>query len=466
MEFSFIELLTFIFKRRMFIVIGTIIGLSAFFVFNKYIEDPTYTAAVQLYVNANTTETSADLNSLYYAQKVVTTYINFLQTNTFYKKVIEESGLQYEPEQLRKMTQINTINDTEIFQISVVSHNPNASYRLAITMQNVAPNLIKSILNTAQISVVDPVVYPVEPSGPNIWFNTVIGGILGLFLSIFTALLWDMVNNNVKNQEDLKKKYDFPILSTIPNFSSQGKRLLSYVSKIPFIKKYLGTKSIKNNINDETSFFIVEAFNSLRTNLRFLLRHDGCKKIIITSPSPEEGKSTVSANLAKSLAQIGSRVLLLDCDLRKGTLHSFFGVKSTPGISDVLSGMLTEKEALQNTSYDNLQIMSMGCVPPNSAELLGSKQMEELLKYFEKQYNYIIIDTPPVNMVSDVFSLVKIVNGIIMVVREGSTSHSSLSNAVAKFKFSEANILGFVLNAFSYQEGIKKQKYGYYSKNR
>jgi Mrp family chromosome partitioning ATPase len=108
----------------------------------------------------------------------------------------------------------------------------------------------------------------------------------------------------------------------------------------------------------------------------------------------------------------------------------------------------------------------MGSLPPNSAELLGSKQMEDLLKYYEKQYNYIIIDTPPVNIVSDAFSMVKMVDGVIMVVREGTTSHSSISNAVSKFKLSDANILGFVLNAFSSQQGNKKRKYSYYSKNR
>ncbi len=466
MEFSFIELLTFVMKRRQFIIIGTVIGLSAFFVFNKFIENPNYTASVQLYVNANTTDTSADLNSLNYAQKVVTTYINFLQTNTFYKKVMEESGFEYTPDQLREMTQIETVNNTEIFQISVTAHHPNTSYQLATTMQAVAPELIKSILNTAMISVVDPVVYPEAPSGPRIGLNTLLGGVLGLFLSTTVALLWEIINNNVKNQEDLGKKYSLPILSAIPNFNTQNNRIFFSLSKLLFLKKRLKLKTLQSNSNEETRFFIVEAFNSLRTNLRFLLRHDGCKKILITSPSPEEGKSTISANLAKSIAQTGSRVLLLDCDLRKGTLHSFFDVKNSPGVSDTLSGMLTEKEVLQDTAFGNLQVMSMGSLPPNSAELLGSKQMEDLLKYYEKQYNYIIIDTPPVTIVSDAFSMVKMVDGVIMVVREGRTSHSSISNAITKFKFSEANILGFVLNAFSYNQGNKKKKYSYYGKSR
>lgn len=466
MEFTFIELLTFIVKRRRFIVVGTIVGLFAFFVFNQYIASPRYTASVQLYVSANSTDTTADINSLNYAQKVVTTYINFLQTNTFYHKVIIESGLEYDPDQLREMTWIETINNTEIFQISVTSHNPQVSYQLATTMQAVAPDLIRNILNTAEISVVDPVVYPQAPSGPNVWFNTLIGGLLGLVVSAVATLLWEMLNNNVKNQEDLEKKYDMPVLSAIPDFHTSNKGMVHFIHKLPFMKKRLKAKVLQSNFNDETRFFIVEAFNSLRTNLRFLLRHDGCKKIMITSPNQGEGKSTISANLAKSIAQTGSKVLLLDCDLRRGTLHSFFDIKSSPGVSDTLSGMFTEKEVLQETEHSNLQVISMGSVPPNSAELLGSKQMEELLKYFEKQFNYIIIDTPPVNILSDAIGMIKQVDGVIMVVREGITSHSGISNAIAKFKFSDANILGFVLNALSDKQGNKKGKYNYYSKNR
>jgi capsular exopolysaccharide synthesis family protein len=466
MEFSFIELLTSIMKRRRFIMTGTIVGLVAFFVFNQYIINPRYTSSVQLYVSANTADTSADLNSLNYAQKVVTTYINFLQTNTFYHRVIIESGLEYDPDQLRKMTWIETINNTEIFQISVTSHNPQDSYQLAATMQAVAPELIKSILNTAAISVVDPVAYPEAPSGPNVWINTMIGGILGLLLTAATALLWEMINNNVKNQEDLEKKYDLPVLGAIPDFHTSNKKMFHFVNKIPFVKKRLTRKVLQSNINDETGFIITEAFNSLRTNLRFLIRHEGCKKIMITSPNQGEGKSTISANLAKSIAQTGSKVLLLDCDLRRGTLHSFFDIKGSPGVTDTLSGMYTENEVLQDTAHSNLQVISMGSIPPNSAELLASKQMEDLLKYYEKQYSYIIIDTPPVNILSDAFGMIKLIDGVIMVVREESTSHSSISNAIAKFKFSEANILGFVLNALSCKQGKKKEKYSYYSKSR
>jgi capsular exopolysaccharide synthesis family protein len=466
MEFSFIELLTFIVKRRRFIMIGTIVGLSAFFVFNQYIVSPRYTSTVQLYVRANTADTSADLNSLNYAQKVVTTYINFLQTNTFYHRVMIESGLEYDPDQLRKMTWIETINNTEIFQISVTSHNPQVSYQLAATMQAVAPDLIKGILNTAEISVVDPVVFPEAPSGPNVWLNTMIGGIIGLLLSAATALLWEIMNNNVKSQEDLEKKYDLPVLSAIPDFQTSNKRMIHFINRLPFAKKRRKGKELQSNINDETRFFITEAFISLRTNLRFLLRHEGCKKIMITSPNQGEGKSTISANLAKSIAQTGSKVLLLDCDLRRGTLHSFFDVNHSPGVSDTLSGMYAEKEVLQDTAQSNLQVISMGSIPPNSAELLGSKQMEDLLKYYEKQYSYIIIDTPPVNILSDAFGMIKLIDGVILVVREENTSHSSISNAIAKFKFSEANILGFVLNALSYQQGNKKGKYSYYSKKR
>jgi capsular exopolysaccharide synthesis family protein len=459
-----------------------------------------------LYVNSNNPTSSADLNDLNYAQKVVSTYINFLQTKVFYKLVIEESDLNYAPDQLKEMTKIQAINNTEIFQISVTTLDPDDSYLLVKTMQELAPQFIKNIKGTAELSVVDPAVLPSWPSGPNTRLNTIIGGMLGFLLSVFASFLWEIVDVKVKNQEDLAKKYHIPIMGAIPNYNSNKKRSDMITKYIPIFKNHFKkrknkiTKSKinqnknnqnrntqnkitqnnntpykntlnnntqnKNNrasINEDTKFVIKEAYNSLRANLRFALRKEGCKKIIISSPIPEDGKSTTSTNLAITIAQTGAKVLLMDCDLRKGRLHSFFNIKSTPGISDIISGMYSEKDVLQNTSHENLQIITMGAIPPNPTEILASVQMEELMKRLEKIFDYIIIDSPPVNVVSDALSLVKLVDGVVIVVREGATTHPHIVSALNKYKLAEANLLGFVLNGVSINQGSKsKSRYYYY----
>jgi capsular exopolysaccharide synthesis family protein len=463
MEYSIKEIVSLLMKRMVFIVTCTLVGLCVFFLISQYVIKPSYTASVQMYVSQGDSTTSANLNELNYAQKVVSTYINFLQTKVFYDLVLENSELEYTREDLKEMTRIQTVNNTEIFQISVTTHNPNDSFELVNSMQQIAPGHISSIKDNAKISVVDPVIIPTVPSSPNVLLNTFVGGMAGLVISVLLSFLWETIDVNVKNQEDLTKKYHLPILGAIPNFNSNH---LNPTSKWKFInnfKRKEQQENSDNNINDDSKFMINESYKALRTNLRFTLRSDSCKKILISSPVPEDGKSTTSTNVAITIAQTGVKVLLVDCDLRKGRLHSSFKLKNSPGISDTLSGLNELKEVIQYTSYANLHVITMGSIPPNPTELLASSQMEEFLQKVEKEYDYIIIDTPPVNVVSDSLSLVKLVDGVLLVVRENNTSHPNIQGALQKYEFVEANLLGFVLNGVSLNQGKSKKQYYYYN---
>jgi capsular exopolysaccharide synthesis family protein len=463
MEFSFKEIVALMMKRFLLISVCTFSGLFLFLLVSSFIVRPSYTASVQLYVNPNDKEaTTATLSELDYAQKVVTTYINFLKTKVFYKQVADKSTLEYTPEEIRNMTSIYAVNNTEIFQVSVTSHSPDDSYQLVYVMQQVAPRLIKSIKDTAEISVVDPVVLPTSPSEPNVLLNSLIGGFLGFIISVAVSFIWEIIDVNVKNQEDLTKKYSMPVLGNIPSFDEMNRERTTVKRIMAKLQKSEQKKTDKP-IDENTKFLVTEAYKAFRTNLRFSLRKEGCKKIIVSSPVPEDGKSTTSTNLAITIAQTNSKVLLLDCDLRKGRLHNFFGIKSSPGISDCLSGMIDVEETIYSTSHDNLYVMPMGSIPPNPTELMASKQMEDLIQRLEKEYDYIIMDTPPVNVVSDSLSLVKLVDGVVLVVREGMTSHPNIEGALTKYKFAETNLLGFVLNGVALNAGKSyKSRYYYY----
>ncbi len=476
MEFTLKEIFEIFMKRIVFITVCTIGGLCVSFLYSKYIIKPTYIASVQMYVNSNDSTSSADLNELNYAQKVVTTYISFLQTKKFYEQVIEESNLRLSKEQLKNMTNIESINNTEIFEISVSSMNPNHSFLLVKSMEKIAPELIKSIKDTAQISIVDPPALPTSPSSPNIFKNTLIGGMITFIIAMLISLLGEVMDVNVKNQDDLLRKYQVPILGVIPNYKNNKKKNVLLI-KLTSIAKRLNKKidskenkkagkseNIKENVEKDTQFIITEAYNSLRTNLKFTLRHQGCKKIVISSSLPEDGKSTITTNLGIVIGQTGSKVLLVDCDLRKGRLHNFFNIKSSPGVTNVLSNMIDIENAIQKTTYDNLYVLPLGTIPPNPSELMASSQMEELLKKLEREYDYIIIDTPPVRVVSDALILMKAADGVLIVVREEVTSHSDITNFLSKCKYMEIKVLGFILNGISLNQE-KKSKYHYYYYN-
>jgi capsular exopolysaccharide synthesis family protein len=463
MELSIKEIIDLIYKRLKLILLLTFIGAGVLFTINKYVRKPIYTASVQLYVNPNDGSSTAGLNELNYAQKVVATYINLLRTNTFYSRVLEETGLDYTEQQLRAMTNIQTVNNTEIFQISVYSNDASDSYQLVEAMQYIAPQLISNIKDNAKISVVDPVVFPEQPSGPNIILNTVLGAMSGFFLAIILSFLWELINVKVKSKEELMKRYDIPILGVIPNFDGMISNKQRLLQKLPLVKKTRANYQLYQMTDQKSNFIITEAYKSLRTNLLYAIRKKSCKKILINSPTPEEGKSTTCTNIAVAIAQTGARVLLIDCDIRRGRLHRVFNLKSTPGLTNILGGMKTENEVIQYTSYDNLNVITSGSVAPNPTELLASFHMEELIKNLEKNYDYIILDSAPVNLVSDALSLAKLVDGVLVVVRENTTTYPNIDAALDKYELIEGRVLGFVLNGASLMQGSNsKSKYYYY----
>lgn len=457
MEFSLKEMIELFLKRLIIIIVVTLLSLIVSFLFSKFIIKPTYKASVKMYVNPNTTSL-ANINDLTYAQKVVNTYVNFLQTKLFYNEVIEKSELNYNIGQLEAMTDISAVNNTEIFIISVTSLNPNDSYQLVKAMEEIAPSLIRSIRYQAEISVVDPAVMPTMPSSPNIFKNTILGGALGFLISVFIAFLWELFDVKVKNQDDLLKKHELTLLGAIPTFETH---VYKEMNKALVKKSEPSSDSLPKKYDESKKFIITEAYKSLRTNLFVTLRKDKCKRILITSTVPEEGKSTTSMNIAIAIAQTGARVLIMDCDLRRGTMHSFFNINRRPGLSDVLSGLAAKEQVVSNTTYDNVKVITMGTIYPNPSELVSSIYIQDLLDKLEKDFDYIIMDTPPINVVSDAISLSKLVDGVVVIVREKVTTHPNINIAQSKLKFVDARVLGFVMNDI-YVETGKKSRYNYY----
>ena len=461
MEYSLADFIAILRKRCLQIVICTFIGLLLFFAVNRFMKQPYYTASVQMYVEPSMESSSADLNELTYAQKIIATYVYILRAKVFYEQVLEECELNYTANQLRALTTIEPINNTEIFQISVTTNSAEDSYQLVKTMQMVVPDFIKNIKNLAKISVIDPVTKPVGPAGPNIRFHTMVGGFLGFILAVMASFLWEMLDIKVKNQDDLLKKYQLPILGAVPSVLKHSRNRRKILKELPFLNKHFKEKYKQKDISKKTEFEVKEAYNELRSNLRFTISKNDCKKIIINSPIPEDGKSTTSANIAIAIAKTGSKVLLIDCDLRKGRIHNFFHINNKPGISDSLSGIVNEKEVIQSTPYENLHVIAMGTIPPNPTELLGSSKMEEIILKFENNYNYIIIDTPPVNVVPDVLSLTKLSDGIVIVVCERVTSHPDIVKALNKYRLADAEVLGFVINEISRKQEHKLKSHYY-----
>lgn len=215
-------------------------------------------------------------------------------------------------------------------------------------------------------------------------------------------------------------------------------------------------------LDKNTAFHIKEAYKALRTNMMFSLAGKESKKIVITSSYPGEGKSTACINLAMTFAEMGKKVIIIDGDLRKPTMHQKLGITHDRGLAHVITGLATSEEVIIKDVRENLDSIPAGYTPPNPAELLASQEMDELLKSLEAHYEYIFIDTPPLNVVTDATLLSSKASGTILIVRQDITHYRDIAQAIEKLEFAHAKILGFILQGAK-EKSRKYKKYGKYA---
>lgn len=210
-------------------------------------------------------------------------------------------------------------------------------------------------------------------------------------------------------------------------------------------------------VEKEPKSIAAESYRTLRTNIQYSSFDKEYRAIVVTSSDPGEGKSTTAGNLALCLAQGDKKVILVDCDLRKPSIHKKFKISNIVGLSDVIVG----KESLENAVHrynKNMTVLTSGKIPPNPSEMLSSKTMSKLIEHLKDEYDYVILDTPPVQAVTDSQILSTKVDGTILVVRADKTKKDGVQNAISLLKKVNANIIGTVLNGVD----TSRNKYYYY----
>jgi capsular exopolysaccharide synthesis family protein len=241
--------------------------------------------------------------------------------------------------------------------------------------------------------------------------------------------------------------------------------------KLSFKKKPVdpGVEKAKNVISSDSKFAIVEGYKIARTNMVFSLTATNNNCVAITSWSKGEGKSTATVNIAISFAKMNKRVLLIDTDLRRPNLHNLLKLENQSGVSDVIAQMGTFDKAVHREVIPYLDVLTSGAVPPNPSELIASPNFAELIAKVKEEYDYVIMDTPPLGVVADTLLLKDYVGGYVMIVREKVTTHGDVENALQNIHLADSKVLGFLkvgcsLRGKGYYKG-RKYKYRYHYNN-
>lgn len=463
-------------KHLVFIVfIGLLCGVAGFAV-SKYLIPKKYESRALLYVENNQQNSeSVNINDINAAQKLVNTCQIIFKSGTMMDNLIENLNLPYSKEELDKMITAGSVNNTEVMELIVESRNANEAERIVNKLVELSKTEFSRVIKSGSIEVIDYGKVNTTPSSPNVILITAAAVIAGIVTAYAIMLIKDMFDVAVKHDDNLSQLYNVPVFAEIADFGivSNGKHNYDGYGGKP-IKSSASAAMAQNSFSEmficeNTPFAITEAYNTARTNTMFAVSTGDKKIIAVTSANPSEGKSTTCANFAICFANAGFRVLLVECDLRKPTVAKNFNIKPKYGLSSVLGGFCTVNDAINIGVINGLDVITAGDIPPNPSELIGSEAMKMFLRASTESYDYVFLDTPPVNMVTDSQLMNDVIAGIVFVVKENNTTHPDIQEALDKIKLANGKALGFVKTfsnlgksgKYGGKYAYKNYKYGY-----
>ncbi len=323
---------------------------------------------------------------------------------------------------------------------------------------------IITAIQDPSVRIIDPAILPPEPIRPRTLLNLLLGAVLGGMLGVGIAFTREYMDDTIHTREDIQRATgNAPILGMIPRIRGESPSATSGATGDTghLEDRLVAGRDPRNPVS--------EAYRSLRTNLTFSNPDSPPRIIVFTSPLPQDGKSTSAANLAITLAQQGHKTLLIDADLRRGVLNNVFGTPREPGLSNVLAGHAHAGEAIHQVALGHsgtISFMPSGPFPPNPAELLGSARMKSVIEALEDQFDFIILDSAPLTIVTDAAVLGTKVDGVVLVARANKTEKGALTYAVEQLHNVRAPVLGTVLNDVDYRRDSRYSsrygRYGYY----
>ena len=486
-------------------------GGAAFLVSQQMI--PVYQATATMLVNQAPSSNSSEYAALLTSERLAETYAQMLTTQPIMEGVVQSLNLNIEAQKLKAFISVQPIRDTQLIQVNVQHTNPVLASQIANEVvlafaeynqnfqtsryadteaslstqlddlnqriqeisqdiqamgndpsQELERNKLETTLaqnqqlfasllqtyesvrlakaeSTSDVILVEPAIAPQNPIRPKVIQNTLLAAVVGGMLAVGLIFLIDALDNTIKGPDDVVRHLSLPTLGMIAHTEQKNGNLTPVTISQPRSP-------------------ISESYRALRTNIQFASVDHPIRSLLITSIGPGEGKTTVASNLSVALAQSGSNVILIDADLRKPQLHRRMNLPNRKGLTSLfMQSDIHLDGTVQKTDTKGLYLMTSGNLPPNPAELLGSERMDNILERLKNHADVVLVDTPPVLAVTDSVVLGKRVDGVLLVIRAGTTKIVAAQQTVNQLRRLNVNILGVVINDIP----TRGARYYYYS---
>ncbi|WP_328351435.1 polysaccharide biosynthesis tyrosine autokinase [Mycobacterium sp. NBC_00419] len=435
-------------RARWVTITVTTLALVSAAVIYTLLTTPLYEASTRLFVS---TTSGGSVQDVYqgnlFSQERVLSYAELIKGETLAQRTVDKLDLAMSADALQAKVTASVKPSTVLIDVDVLDESAVRARDIANALSDEFVGLVNELETPkpgaqpdARVVVEQRASIPKAPVIPNPVRNVAIGLVLGGLLGIGIAVVRDLLDNTVKSQE------------TLEEITNTG-----VVGYIPADKEFRKTPAISFPTDNSGT---AEAFRKLRTNLQFLAVDNPPRLIVITSPSPNEGKSTTAINIALALAEAEHNVLLVDGDMRRPSLAKYLDLVGQVGFSTVLSGAASVDEVIQKTQCPQLSVLAAGAIPPNPSELLGSMAAKKLLNELRGQFDYVIVDSSPLLAVTDGAVLAANADGALIVSRFGETKREQLAHAIGILTDVGATLLGSVLTMIP-TRGSASYRYSY-----
>lgn len=424
------------------------------------IQPKVYTANASGILSVGTnSDIGSALSSESYAKSRVKSYLDVAKSRTVAELAAADIGIDTPADKLLKNITVTNPLDTATLKVSASAGSPQEAHDLAEAWIGAIGTQVEALENAGasagersivQFRSLDAAQLPTEPSSPNRKLALAIGFLAGLAVAIGYALLKNIFDRRIRSVDEVERETGLSVLGTIPFHDS-------FNAEHRLVTSSGGNDRSENSAKE---YMIAESLRDLRTNLQFMDIDNPPRVIVVTSALPGEGKSTVTANLAQTIATSGQRVIVIDGDLRRPTLAKAFGLLPGIGLTDLLIGRAQLADVLQPWGDTGLlYVLGAGKIPPNPSELLGSNALHRILDELS-QHAIVIIDAPPLLPVTDAAILSARTDGALVVGYARRTTYDALKAALANLERVNGRALGIILNGVP-QKGISAEGYGY-----